>query len=199
MTNSQRSPMYSALRVLGGLLIAALVLWVGSALVTRSFWRATPQVLSVGSGFEGSLKLPQEEIDAGLNDGRSAVARKNKTANWFATAAMVSSWVAFFLTSLITLVAGYQGVVSADPSGVDVPDLLKNRSAKFARRVGLLAAGAAVCTALNGRAAADAERSYKAADDLQRRVTQARKSILDAPTADEAQAVLDQLRQETAR
>jgi hypothetical protein len=34
---------------------------------------------------------------------------------------------------------------------------------------------------------------------LQRRVTQARKSILDAPTADEAQAVLDQLRQETAR
>jgi hypothetical protein len=200
MKTSTGAGLFSIFRFLAAAFLAALLASAAYTVWTHPFWRPAPQILGVGSAFEGNAQLPQPEIDGALQAGRQAVATKNLAGNRFATVATVSGWIAFLLTSLITLAAGYHGIASAgDTGGVDAATVMKGRSVRFARSVGLLAAGAAVCTALGGRAAGDAERYYKQADDLQRRVTVGRKSIIDAKTAEEAHAALDQLRSEIAR
>jgi hypothetical protein len=191
---------FVVLKLAGLVFLVALLAYAGYSAWTHPFVRDTPQVLGVGSAFQGNAQLPKAEIDSVLTMGREKVADKNRTGNIFSLISLAAGWLSFLLTSLITLVAGYHGIaLTTMAGGAEVAKLLKKRSANLAKTVGLLAATAAVCTALGGRASSDAERYYKQADEFQLKATQGRKEILDAPTANDALDVLDRLRKDFAR
>jgi hypothetical protein len=182
------------LRAAGLVLLVAVASYGAYLLWTHRFVRATPQVLGVGSGFEGNAQLPKEEIDAVIGAGRQKVAAKNTVGNRFALLGTLAEWLTFLLSSVITLLAGYQGINSTDDTAKATIESLKARSTRFARIVGTTAAAAAVSTALAGRATTAADGYYKAADELQRKLTSARRQVLEAKSATDAAVILDQLK-----
>lgn len=184
--------------------IIVLLLLTGAWLVfapTTPLSRPAPHVLNVGDAFQGSPELPKSRIDEVLNAARERVTGDNETGNRFRLAARIMGWLSFLLTSIIALVAGAHGISLAPGAVPDATRLerLAKDSKRRARRIGLLAAAAAVLTAASGRAEAEASQFYASADVVQREALIARKGVLDARDANEATGVLDALHAKLTR
>jgi hypothetical protein len=199
MAANSRRFIFQLLRAIGVLLVITSATYAVYLLAARPFIRPAPLVLRVGSGFEGSAQLPKAEIDSLMADGEHKVAGRNTAGNRFSVLAAAGEWLAFALSSLITLVAGYHGVNVTGDTAATTAELVKARSVRFTRIVGAIAAAAAVSTALTGRATVAADGYYKSADDLQRKLTSARKDILEAKTAADARDIIDRVKADLAR
>src|SRR5580692_11106969 len=116
-------------------------------------------------------------------------------SQWARYAGTGGDWMAFLLTGLITLLAGYHGraLAVAAPTVAAVADLVKGESVRFTRTVGLVAAGAAICTGLSAKAKDVSDGFYNDAVALQTAAMNARRDLAKAPDASAAQDILDQL------
>jgi len=178
------------LRAIGLFLLAALAVWIASSVVSYDHWPPAPQILG-GSGFEGNLQLPAEEIREQVDRARARVTEINQKGRWFILAGDICTWLSFACTAAVTLVAGWFGrtadIPGATPSTAGLPP-------RTVRSIGLLAGLAAVLTAGGSMASDRGHAQFDQAKQAQASINVTVKAIGDAQTADDARAALDELK-----
>ena len=95
-------------RVIGVLLI---VLFFGGIayLGVQPLERSVPPVAGPGVGFEGNLKIPQEDVDSAMAYAQDRANDLNQRGRTFATWGSLGTWGSFACTSAITLILGFFG------------------------------------------------------------------------------------------
>lgn len=185
------------LRAFGVLLVVGLVAWIGAVFLLQIGRHPAPEVLGLGSGFEGNLQLPAETIIAALEAARQKMLAINEWGSTLRLGGDIVGWLSFAATAAITLIVGFYGRAPAsDGAQVNAEGL----PARSVRAIGFLAALAAVLTAFGSLAASRSQDYFKRADELRDQIVQARAQILDpALSAAGAQAVLDDLALKASR
>jgi hypothetical protein len=177
-------------RILGGLLVLALIVWCALALTSGTGWRPDPEVLGLGNAFEGTDQLPKATILAAVDDARGRMLALNGQGRWFSLAGEICLWLSFACTAGVTLIAGWFG--RSAPAGGVAPDT-SGLPTGATRAVGLLAGLAAVLTAGGSLAANHSHDRYDSATKAQAIINQSTKDLQGARDATTAQAVLDNL------
>jgi hypothetical protein len=183
-------------RTIGVLLLLGLVAWVIAAAVWRLGYQAPPRVLGIGNAFEGNLQLPAEKITAAFEAARMRMLDVNSWGTWLRLAGDFGGWLSFAATAAITLIVGFYGRAPGAAGAVPNTEGLPGRSV---RMIGLLAALAAVLTACSNMASAKSGDYYKRADTMRDIIVRSRAEVIDAKTAEAAQAVLDNLALQMSR
>jgi hypothetical protein len=186
----------NAFKAVSGVLLVLLCGWIFYSLASPSMQHPTPQVLDLGSAFEGNLQLPADKIQAAFAAGRDRMLHVNSAGSDLHLAGDIAAWLTFAATSFITLIIGYFGRApqsnQAQPNTEALP-------ARAVRLIGLLASIAAVMTAFSSLAIAKSQDYFNRADAIRDMIVHDRAQVLDAKDADQAQAVLDDLANKIAR
>jgi hypothetical protein len=183
-------------RVVGAILLVGLIAWLGLRLEFPLGNHPAPEVLGLGDAFSGSLQLPAETIKAALEAARNRMLSVNNTGNAMHIGGEIANWLSFGASAAITLVIGFYG---RPPAAAGVAPNTEGLSVRAVRLVGIFAALAAVLTALGSLSLAKAQDEYKNADAIRDLLIQARAQVIDAATAEDAQAVLDNLALKSGR
>src|SRR5436305_13414349 len=93
-------------RVLGFALLAALAVWIVLS-AAHGGRRSAPKILEDTHAFEGNAQLPAAEIQKQLAGARERMDQRYAYSQWARYAGTGGDWLAFLLTALITLLAGY--------------------------------------------------------------------------------------------
>jgi hypothetical protein len=99
------------LKLVGGCLLAVLVGWI---VLSASVWhleRPHPRIVAGGVAFEGNLQLPKETIDQKINAARDRMDLRYAWSERLRLGGEVVDWAGFLCTALITLIAGYFGII----------------------------------------------------------------------------------------
>jgi hypothetical protein len=180
----------SAFRVVGVILVLGLIAWLIGAAVLPIGRHPTPELIGLGSAFEGNLQLPMDKIKAAFEEARQHMLEVNDWGTMLRLAGNLAGWLSFAATAAITLIVGFYGrSIPASGRPVETEGL----SARSVRTIGFLAALAAVLTAFGSLSVAKSQEYFKQADEIRDLVVHARAQVIDAPSADAAQAVLDDL------
>jgi hypothetical protein len=183
-------------RIVGGVLVLLLIGWFAVSLIWRIGYQSAPDVLGLGSAFEGSLQLPAEKIAAAFEAARRRMLKVNDFGTTLRVAGDITGWFSFAATASITLIAGFFGRAPAAAGAAPSTDGLP---AKSVRLIAFLAALAAVLTAFGNIAIAKSGEYYKRADAMRDLIVRSRAEVIDAKSADAAQAVLDNLALQISR
>jgi hypothetical protein len=188
------------LKFVGLALLAGLAIWIGASVINGPGHEA-PKLLDDSHAFEGNTQLPGAEIQKQLTAARERMTARYKYSQWARYAGMGTDWLAFLLTALSTLIAGYRGrsLAMAPANAANIADLVKDQSVRFTRTVGLVAAAAAICTALSAKAKDVSDGFYNDASAIQAAAMTARKDLIKGSDASAAQDILDQLGQTIAK
>lgn len=186
----------NAFKAVSGVLLLLLCGWIIYYFASPSMHHPTPQVLDLGSAFEGNLQLPADKIQAAFAAARDRMLHLNSVGSDLHLAGDIAAWLTFTATSFITLIIGYFG--RAPQSSQAQPDT-EGLPARTVRVIGLLASIAAIMTAFSSLATAKAQDYFKSADAIRDMIVHDRAQLLDAKDADQAQAVLDDLANKIAR
>lgn len=186
----------NAFRLFATLLFLVLAGWIVYTLTVLPPAHSAPQVLDLGNAFEGNLQLPAEKIQAAFSVARSHMIRVNSVGTELHVAGNIAAWVTFAATASITLIVGFFGRV---PQANGTPANTDGLPARTVRLIGLLASIAAVTTAFSSLSIAKSQDHFARADSIRDLIVHDRAQVLDAKTADEAQAVLDDLLLKSAR
>lgn len=180
----------NAFKVVSGILFLLLCGWIVYSFTSASMHHRTPQVLDLGSAFEGNLQLPTEKVQAAFAAARDRMLHVNSVGSHLHLAGEIAAWLTFAATSFITLVVGYFGrIPQSNPAQPNTEGL----PARTVRLIGLLASIAAVMTAFSSLALAKSQDYFTRADAIRDMIVHDRAQVLDAKDADQAQAVLDDL------
>lgn len=146
-----------------------------------------------GHGFDGDTKLPRETIQKALQEARESMKARVKTSQWLSAAQMALQWSGFCLGGLVTVIAGYHW--QSESKGLALADLKKafGRKAKSLRFVGIISALATVLTVAAAKTGEASASFWDRAKETQARLNTAVADLQKAKTAEEAQAVLDDL------
>jgi hypothetical protein len=183
-------------RLLGLLLGIGLLGWIALELIAPVGYHSAPSVLGLGSAFEGNLQLPAEKIANAFENARQRMIEVNSWGTRFRVAGDIAAWLSFAATASITLIVGFYGRAPAAEGGAPDTTGLPSRGVRL---IGFLAALAAVLTAVSSLAVAKSQDNFKHADELRALIVSARAQVIDAKTADDAQAILDDLVLKTLR
>ncbi len=178
---------------LGIVLLIALAAWIVFSVSTGGLFYPNISLLGLGSGFEGSLALPKEKIDAAFDAYRAQVLSTADKASYFKLGSDVMSWIAFLATAAITLVAGWYGQTPPANLADGAASAILGLPPRATRLVTMLAALSAVLTAFGGLASKQGQSLNSWARDRQHDFVQARNDVVAAKSAEEAQRVLDDL------
>jgi hypothetical protein len=179
---------------IGAIFFALLAIWIGYTIAMGDLTQPSAPIVEIGSGFEGSLALPQREIDAALRAARDQVLSVADKGYMFRIGSRAAVWLTFFCTAAITLVAGWYGQApNSPPGGGTAPSNTSGLPQPAARTVTLLAALAAVLTAGGGLATQEADSLSKWSSERQRDLVEARTKVIAAQNASDARTVLDDL------
>jgi hypothetical protein len=177
-------------RILGMLLIVGLVAWLFVGTNFPIGHHATPAVLGLGSAFEGNLQLPSEKITGVFDVARRHMLEVNTFGSNLRLAGDIAGWLSFAATAVITLIVGFFGRTLSSAGNTPNTEGLPTSSV---RMIGFLAALAAVLTAFGNLSIAKSQDYFKRADETRDLIVHARAQVIDAKSADEAQAILDDL------
>ena len=183
-------------RTVGVLLFAgliSLIVFENSVPIGR---HPVPEVLGLGNAFEGNLQLPSEKISAAFGEARQRMLSVNDTGNSFRLGGNIAGWLSFAATSLITLFVGYLGRPPGPAGSNPNTEGLSGRNLQI---IGLLAAFAAVLTGASSLSIEKSQDYYKRSDQIRTLLVQSRAQVIDAKTAEDAQAVLDNLTVQSSR
>ncbi|HEV2603429.1 MAG TPA: hypothetical protein VGU24_07195 [Microvirga sp.] len=169
-------------RVVGVGLLLLLAAWVAHGVIERPFWRAPPAVADLAAAFEGSARLPREEIERRVEAAKARMTGVNQQGRLLKLAGEVTSWVSFFCTAAITLILGYFGRTPAPaPAGGGAASAdLGGLPGRVARVIGVLAALAAVLTAAGTMAEKAGQTRYDRADRAAQIIREAQRAVGDA-------------------
>ena len=177
-------------RVIGVLLVVGLLAWLAVAALAPLGDHPPPDVLGLGSAFEGNLQLPAETIKSHFDAARQQMLGVNGWGRTLRVAGDLSGWLSFAATAAITLIVGFFG--RTPPVAGAIPDTngLPSRSVRL---IGFLAAIAAILNAAGSLSIAKSQDYFKRADEIRDLMVQDRAQVVDAKTAETAQAALDDL------
>ena len=184
------------LKVVGALLTVVFVVWLSVAVFAPIGHHPAPALLDIGRAFDGNLQLPAATISASFDEARQHMLATNSAGAKLRFAGDAAGWISFAATAAITLIAGFFGRA---PAAAGAPPNTEGLSAKSVRLIGFLAALAAVLTAFSNLAITKSQEYFKQADEIRNQIVSARADVIDAPTVDDARAVLDKLLLDTAR
>lgn len=184
------------LRILSISLFVGLAAWIAFGILAPVGTHPAPSVLGLGNAFEGNLQLPAETIRKAFDAARQRMLDVNDRGSAFRWAGDIAGWLSFAATALITLIVGFHGRPPA-PNGT--PAATEGLPARSVRLIGLLAAVAAVLTAAGNLSVAKSQEHFKRADEIRDLIAHDRAQVVDAKTADAAQAILDDLAVKVAR
>jgi hypothetical protein len=185
-----------AFRLVGFLLLILLFGWIGCTVLFQTGYQKPPTFLGLGSAFEGSLQLPVEKITAAFEAARSRMLAVNDRWTEFRIVCDVAGWLSFAATAAITLIVGFYG--RPVPAAGAAPDT-QGLPARSVRLIGVLAALAAILTGFGNLASVKSGDYYKRADTIRDLIVRSRAEVIDAKTAEAAQAVLDELALQASR
>lgn len=183
-------------RAISVVLLLGLAVWILIGLWAPVGQHPQPEVLGLGSAFEGNLQLPQATIQSAFNLARDKMFAVNQKGSRLRLGGDLAGWLSFAATSTITLILGFFGRA---PPAQNAPADTAGLPASTARVVGLLAALAAILTAAAGIAITRSSDYFKRADEIRALIVQSQQQVIDARTSRDAQAVLDELRLQTQR
>jgi hypothetical protein len=183
-------------KVLGILLVAALLGYIAIGILAPLGQHPAPGVLGMGSAFTGNLQLKAETIKGVFDAARQTMFAVNGTGEHLRFAGDAAGWLSFAATACITLIVGFFGRA---PSVENTPANTEGLPARSIRTIGFLAAFAAVLTAAASMSIAKSQYYFKHADEIRDLIVHARQQVIDAKTPADAQAVLDDLRLQIAR
>ncbi|MER2266110.1 hypothetical protein [Methylobacterium oxalidis] len=184
------------MRVLGVALVLGLLAWIVTNFVAPVGRPPAPDVIGLGSAFEGNLQLPAEKIASAFSAARERMLDINGWGARLRLAGDIASWLSFAATAAITLIVGFHGRAPAASGGPASTDGLPGRSVRL---IGFLAALAAVLTAFGNLSIVKSQDYFKRADEMRDLIVRDRAQVIDAPNADAAQAILDDLALKTTR
>ena len=104
------------LRIAGLILVLGLIGWIGVVLVFQIGRHPAPEVLGLGSGFEGNLQLPAETIKSVFETVRLKMLATNDWGSSLRLGGDIAGWLSFAATAAITLIVGFYGRASASPT-----------------------------------------------------------------------------------
>jgi hypothetical protein len=173
------------MRVLGAIVVfntIVLAFLIGTK--WRELTRPAPKALRSATAFEGTTKIPAEEISAAFNGATKAKDDANRNGNLWNSTAYVLDWIAFALSTAIAAIAAFFGEPAADNAGDAAAQLaqLRARARTKSWIVGIVAAAISASTAFGNRAHAESKAAYKWADDIVAAMDQTR-MIIDNPAA----------------
>lgn len=177
-------------QIIGVALLVGLVVWIVAVFAFSIGRQTVPDVLGLGSGFEGNLQLPAQDIIATLNAARDKMFGINAFGGVLRLLGDIAGWLSFAATAAITLIVGSYGRA---PAAGGAPADTTGLPARSIRRIGFLAALAAMLTAFGSLAVVNSQDYIKRADTLHTALVSARADVTAAKTPDEAQAVLDRI------
>src|SRR5689334_9844695 len=127
------------LRFVGFAFFAGLVIWIVAFLLSGP-GRDAPKLLDDSHAFEGNTQLPLAVIQKQLSAARERMDDRYQYSQWARYTGTGGDWLAFLLTAVITLLAGYHGrsLAVANPNAANISELVKDQSARFTRTVGLV-------------------------------------------------------------
>ena len=153
----------------------------------------SPDILSIGDAFEGNLQLPIEVVMAKINAAHDVMLSKaiiGQNLQWLGE---ITTWLSFLATAIITLIMGGSGRTIPTNLAQPTKDEMHGFTNKTVRIIGILAALSAIFTATGNLSASQAQIYIKKAETLCNFIRIARSEISKAPTATDAEAVLDDL------
>ena len=178
---------------LGIVLLVALAAWIVFSVSTGGLFYPNISLLGLGSGFEGSLALPKEKIDAAFDAYRAQVLSTADKASYFRMGSEVAAWLSFLATAAITLVAGWYGQAPSANAADGGVSAISGLPPKATRLVTTLAALSAVLTACGGLASKQGQSLNSWARDRQHDFVEARNAVVHAKSAQEAQGIINDL------
>lgn len=177
------------------ILIALFV--IGCGIGSLSIWTSTrhreaPEILGIGQGFTGNDQLPADKVRSTFMAARNEMLDVNTTGVWLHGLAIVLAFASFLVTTLLSMLAAAKawGKKDANAPGLDH---------QTTKAVSILAALAAGFTAGGNALVARSQDYFKRADAIHDYVVHAQAQVKDAKTADEAQAVLDDVKMNVPR
>lgn len=180
------------LRALGIALLAILLIWVITSLRAGEWSRPVLKVIDRAPAFSGELPIPQEQLTSEVQLAKAKMESEYKASNRWNQVGHLAEWIAFSISALIGLIAGYMGKSPAQAEKL-TPQELAAGSIKLARVVGVLAALSAMGTGIASKAKTDSESSYNHAIQIQQKITSTIKKVHETKDPDEAQATLLEL------
>ncbi len=188
----------SAFRLVGSNLSLVLIAWIIWILAFAGFGvRPDPQVVGFGAGAAGDLSQPVGEGNAVVDTVRQRMIDFNRQGQAFAVFDDVLGWLAFAVTSAITLIAGFFGrQPSADD---DNSSSVAGLPPGAVRVIAFLAALGAVLTGASSIASSEAQARYDQADQVMAMLVDARRDLVDTDDATVEQQILDELLLKSSR
>jgi hypothetical protein len=188
------------LRIVAVAICLAGLVWVIAGIRADSQLPEAPKVLGFGPEFTGSAQLPAATIQATYEAAHARMISANSSGRSYRIFGDVGVWLAFFASAAVTLILGWLGYAPANsvslPDGASKPTALSVRATRW---IGVLAAAAAVLTALGNLAQTYSQHEFDRTDQLQKLLMESRKEVLSAQDAQSAQAVLDNLELQSQR
>ena len=202
---------FSIFIAIGISLLLVLLIWIALSFRTREVV-LLPEPLPLGNAFEGNEQVPIEEFKSKYQSGIDQLNNRKASAIRYKKIHNAFDWLGFGLTSVLTLLLGYFGKVTANPNDsiAATGEVLKERAAEDATKkrkrknkpgffkltiihLGILAALASVSIALSNRLQAQVEQNVSSAMELNSALSKARAGWFNAKTPEDAQQVLSQL------
>jgi uncharacterized YccA/Bax inhibitor family protein len=147
-------------------------------------------------GFSGyPVKISAQEIDQVFDKAKRSMEHKASSyRNWEITS-IVTTWLAFGLSAIITLMAGFHGTLREEnPSSASSLMEKLNQRGKTVRLIGLVAGLVTVLTAASVKSKQIGTEERQKAVDLRDLITASYKDIQNASSEADARAVLEKLR-----
>ena len=172
---------------IGLLIVVAGITW--SAIGFRTTIGEPPDIRKLGTGFEGQLAVPPEEINKAL----AAANDIASTVNTYAVASQV--WA----TRLLFLVICFGGGVSILAGVQKMPNLPKSRQAALVVASGLLGAGSAISTSGANYLQGVTDKRFACVDEIEKAATKTLRQARAEPDAEAARQYLSDLLRDAAR
>jgi hypothetical protein len=124
---------FSILIAIGISLLLVLLIWIALSFRTHEVV-VLPEPLPLGNAFEGNDQVPIEEFKSQYQSGIDQLNNRKASAIRYKKIHNALDWLGFGLTSVLTLVIGYFGKVTANPTDsiALTGEVLKERAAENA-------------------------------------------------------------------
>jgi len=200
--------------VLGIAFLCILPLWT-RLLLTQQASADTLTMAPIPSAFDEDPEIPSEEFRAKFNRAVTLLDAYRVAYQRLRKAQQFADWIAFTLTSLITVLAGYLGRGRLFQAGAPLPPpsnttgrdetmpavatvehsplQASRRSKRLVAFIGVMAALASTSTGLSNRLDAQAEKRWKQAADLTQNLSSIRIEWYNGKSKEDALRVLGKL------
>ncbi len=147
-------------------------------------------------GFSGfNLKISEKEVDSAFDNAKESMSRHAKGYKAWELVNTITTWLAFILSGIIALIAGYLGFVNQTPDQTASSLILALQAkTRTSRIIGLIAATATLLAGLSVKAKESSQDEKTTAVEIRDTIIASYKDLQNAQSESDANIVLEKLR-----